>query len=109
MRGAAAALAFRRIGRVGNLLQLAQNKLGNDQRAGKKTCLRNIRNPAVDITEVSRILSRARCLFGKDSTKGGKFQIVAFSGANHQPDVRHEKRQRESDECLHLGRHPIDS
>ena len=88
---AAAAIAFQRIRRVGNLLQFPQDEMRNHENAVQKTRLADIGNPAVnDDARIENLVGLLRrTLAAENSAKSRKIQQIAFVRTNDQSDVRH--------------------
>src|SRR6185369_2743563 len=54
-----------------------------------------------DHRRVEYLQIASRYFVAEDPAESRKIEIVAFGSADHQPDVRHEERQRQRQEGLH--------
>ena len=107
VEAATAALALRRIGGVGDHLQLAQDEFRNDQHAFEETGFRDIGDAAVDdragVNDLGIALARA--LSGEQPAQRGEVEQVALARAHHQADVGHEQQHGELEQaaCMAFG------
>ena len=99
------ALPLRRIGRVGDLLQLAQDKLRDDDGAAQKTRLGYVGNSSVDNHgRVHDLVIASRRLVAEDAAERGEVKILTLRRADHQTHVRHQERQRQREKRLRRRR-----
>src|ERR1043165_2950170 len=107
VQAAPAALAFRGIRRVGNLLKFAQNELRNDERAGQEARFGNIRDaPVDDDRRVENLQVAARDFVAENPAERGEIEIVALRCADHQANVGHEEDERKCQKGLRLVAQP---
>src|SRR5215510_12723976 len=94
-----ATVALGGIGRVGDLLQLAQDELRDENRAAHKTGLGDVGDaPVNDHAGVENLVALLRPPVDQNAAERRKVQIIAFRRAHQQPDVGHEERQGQGQE-----------
>ena len=101
----AAAIALKRIGGVGDQLQLAQHKLRRDDDAVEEAGLGNIGNSAVDdnagVEDLIAFLTLL--LAAEDAAQSCQVQQIALVGPDNQANVRHQKHHQNLQETLRVA------
>src|SRR5579862_2325852 len=84
-------ISFDGIGAVRYLLQFLENKLGNDDRPGQESGLRNICDPAIDYDRGIQYKRQrfAGSLLDEKPAKRCQVYIVTFDRSDDQPDIPH--------------------
>ena len=105
IQAAAAAITLEGIGGIGDQLQLAENKLRNDQHAVQKACLGDVRDPPVDNHAGIEHLERLfwRFLAPKNAAQRSQVEHISLLSANHQTDVRHPEKQSDLNKRRNIG------
>src|SRR5262249_23558352 len=83
VQAAPAPVAFRGIGGIGDLLQFAQDELGNQNRAAHKAGFGDVGDaPVNDHAGVENLVALLRPAVAQDPAERRQVQIIAFRGAN---------------------------
>src|SRR5262245_46975380 len=94
-----ATVALGGIGRVGDLLQLAQDELRDENRAAHKTGLGDVGDaPVNNHAGVENLVALLRPAVDQDAAERREVEVVTFGRADQQPDVGHEERERQGQE-----------
>ena len=82
--------------RVGDLLQLSQNEIRNNEGSADKARLRDVGDTAVDDDRrVEDLVIAFDVLVAEDAAECREVEVIALRRTDHQPNVAHKKCQHD--------------